>query len=180
MKYTRIMCYFVTVIVITILLTGCGSNDGNVSVPKLNVPIHTSLLGGEVKKLTDVDVSCINEELTLGSAIELLGAPHSDEMSADYPLVYSWVIDNGKQLYIRFETDDREEFMEKYRNGEFVLPEETVQYGEGGISFATANETKVLAEWLRNYKATESYIVENKKKSFIFSTMDPKNAQAAK
>ena len=139
--------------------------------PALQTETHIALIGGEVKELTDVDVSCINEELTLGSAIEMLGAPHSDEMSADYPLVYSWVIDNKKKLYIRFETDDREEFMEKYRNGEFVLPEEVVEYVEGGIRVATANEMKVMAEWLKNYKAVESYIVENKKKNFIFSNL---------
>ena len=171
MKYKKIMCYFVTVIVITILLNGCSSDDRNISVSERKAPQNTSLLGGEVKELTDVDVSCINEELTLGSAIEMLGAPHSDEMSADYPLVYSWVIDNKKKLYIRFETDDREEFMEKYRNGEFVLPEEVVEYVEGGIRVATANEMKVMAEWLKNYKAVESYIVENKKKNFIFSNL---------
>ena len=171
MKYKKIMCYFVTVIVITILLNGCSSDDRNISVSERKALPHIALIGGEVKELTDVDVSCINEELTLGSAIEMLGAPHSDEMSADYPLVYSWVIDNKKKLYIRFETDDREEFMEKYRNGEFVLPEEVVEYVEGGIRVATANEMKVMAEWLKNYKAVESYIVENKKKNFIFSNL---------
>ena len=61
--------------------------------------------------------------------------------------------------------------MEKYRNGEFVLPEEVVEYVEGGIRVATANEMKVMAEWLKNYKAVESYIVENKKKNFIFSNL---------
>ena len=143
-----------------------AKQDNNTS---LKIPMSISLLGNEAKDLSEFDISSINETLTLGTAIDLLGAPHGDETSAMYPLVYSWKINNKKRLYIRFETEDREEFIKKFNRGEYILPEEVVQYGEEGIPFATDNEIKVLTGWLRSYKASESYVLENGEKHFIFS-----------
>ncbi len=114
------------------------------------------------------DRSKVNEELTLREAIDLYGKPLPDESNSDYPILCSWHIEDNEFIYIIFETEDRKEFLQSFRNGDYILAEETVCYGDEGVRFMTDNELNTLREWIWNYKATSAYIVKDGQKDIIF------------
>ena len=166
---------FLSLIVILCLsaFTGCAnSNDKTDTNPQTNDNVialdYTSLLNAETKDTPITDISIVNDNLTLGMALDSFGTPRTPETSSNYPLVYSWTIGENEFLYIVFETDNREEFMEKLRNGDYILSDESIQYGEQDIRLATDNELKMLREWIRDYKAVCAYTVHNKDKSVLF------------
>ncbi len=120
---------------------------------------------------TEEKIMQINTQLTRGTALNLFGTPRPNEFSIDYPIVHTWEFDGGL-LYIFFETDNREEFIEAYKRGDFILPEETVIYSEDGIRHATENQKKVLKEWLDNHTAVKAYIIKDNNKTFLLNPDD--------
>lgn len=67
-------------------------------------------------------------------------------------------------IYNYFWTDDRKEFLEKLRNGEYILPDESIQFGDRGIRLVTENEKTVLRDWIRSYVTNEG------NKNYIFNS----------
>ncbi|MBQ8288226.1 MAG: hypothetical protein IJX76_05580 [Clostridia bacterium] len=125
----------------------------------------------EKKPVLQSDIVNLKSGMTLGSIVESIGSPHPSEYSGvRYPLLYSWETEDGNKLYIKFETDDYDEFIGKYQNGDFVLPNEELIYDESGIRLATPNEVKVLKEWVNSYQAVYAYMLINGEKTILFST----------
>lgn len=173
MKYVTYAAFFLMFLTVT-LFVGCNSDDDSLTENNLiineNNIAYMSLLNAEIKDDSIVDKSEINEELTLGRALDSFGTPRVSERNSIYPLVYSWNISDTEILYIVFEIDNREDFMEKLRNGDYILPSEPIQYGDQGVRFATDNELKVLREWTRDHKAVYAYIVHDGEKNVLFDS----------
>ena len=119
---------------------------------------------------SDIDISEVNGDLTLREALSLFGSPRVSETNSDYPLVYSWNINDDEVLYLIFEKDDRHEFMRKLNNGEYILPEESVQYEEQGIRHLTDHELEVLRDWKLSHKTVCAYVIQNGEKIFLFDS----------
>lgn len=163
----------VLLILCTLSLYGCAEAPANRSAS--NAPATMTSAMPEVnfepdekRNIAESDVACLKPGMTLGSIIDLIGSPHADELSVDYPLLYSWKIDEEKKLYIKFETEDYDEFTSMYQNDAFVLPDEEQTYDSHGIPIATPNEVKVFGEWIRGYRAVYSYIVSNGEEEVLF------------
>ncbi len=107
------------------------------------------------------DKSKIDSSLTLNEAFALFGQPNPYTVSRDYPMFYNWSISDDEILYITFETDNREDFLQKLKDGYFKLSEETRHYTKEGYPIQTENEMKVFKEWIDNHKATSAYIIKN-------------------
>ncbi len=158
-----------------IFFVGCQLNQGKVRENNTRsnengiVPIDLSFIDGETKEIFVIDKSKINEDLTLHMAIDLFGIPRSDETNSSYPLICSWSVGDHELLYIVFETDNREKFMESWQNGDFILPEESVKYGDEGLRFATDNELKVWQEWIQNHKAVYAYLICDGQKDVLLN-----------
>ena len=117
---------------------------------------------------TNIDITDVNWDVTLREALDLFGSPRVSERSSDYPLVYSWDINDGEVIYLIFEKkDDRNEFMDKLRNGDYILPEESVQYEEE-LRHCTENELKVLKDWIMSHRTEYVYIIRNGEKTILY------------
>ncbi|MBP5610934.1 MAG: hypothetical protein J6X72_06330 [Clostridia bacterium] len=110
----------------------------------------------------------ITKGLSLEGALALLGQPRPSETNSDYPLVYSWSLNDGELLYVVFETDDRAAFLDDLQNGVYILPGETAEYGEQGVRFLTENEQNVVRQWTLNHKAVSAYCTLNGQTTVLF------------
>lgn len=163
----KLFCLFYTAVLTILTLVGCNAHGSsspteNASLNVQNPMAYLSVLNAHAgeKKTTNVDLSEIKEGMTLGQAFELLGSAFSDDRNSLYPIEYNWKLDGDKKLYIVFETEDYDEFMKRYENSEFILPDEKVEEGSLGIHYATPNEIKVFSEWLLNYRAICAYVTD--------------------
>ena len=157
------------------LLSSCADiSNAGAETTSAPTPISTipgmDLVSDEKKLVSESDFADLKSGMTLGAVVDLIGNAHASEYSARYPLLYSWETENGSKLYIKFETDNYDEFMSKYQNGDFILPNEELIYDELGIRFATPNESKVLQEWIGSFQAVFAYTVANDEKTILFGT----------
>lgn len=172
MRRTKLLST-VALVLFVLLLSSCAdiSNAGaeTTSPPTLISTIPDIDFGSSEKKLViESDFADLKSGMTLGAIVDLIGNAHASEYSARYPLLYSWETENGSKLYIKFETDDYDEFMSKYQNGDFVLSNEELIYCESGLRMATPNETKVYGEWIRSYQAVCAYVVTADEETILF------------
>ncbi len=123
--------------------------------------------GADVQK-TAVDISKVNQNLSLGEALNLFGKPLPDTRNADYPLVYSWEVNKKEILYMVFEKPDRREFWDKIDNGTYILPEETPKYDSHGLRFVTDNELKVIREWVATHTPVCAYTIRDGERTTLF------------
>lgn len=150
---------------------GYKTQSGHIVMMSDYIPITDMDIDTETKDLSNINESEIDENLTLGEALELFGTPRISDTSTDYPLIYSWSINESEFLYIVFEVDDRKGFMEKLHTGDYILPNETVQYTESGLRILTENEMRTVEEWIKGHKAIRAYILENwKTKAILFDS----------
>lgn len=173
-------CITVFVLMLTIsLLVGCESKDE--SLNKTNAlksgmlmemdcfsRINAEIINQSQGVVAKVDINEVNSTLTLKETLDLFGQPRVSETNSNYPIVCSWEISDSEVMYLIFERNDQKEFMEKFRNGEYVLPGESIEYGERGIRNATDNELKVLREWIMDHTPVCAYIVQNGDKKILF------------
>lgn len=144
-------------------------NSGN-SIQDYWSQIDEDIMSDSVVDKADIDINEINSEFTLREALSLFGSPRIPETSSDYPFVYSWNIDDDEVLYLIFEKDDKHEFMNKLNHGEYILPEESVQYGEQGIRHLTEHELEVLRDWKLSHKTVCAYVIQNGEKNILFDS----------
>ena len=150
----KVLSFFFAFVLTVAIMCGCTNKGVKPAIQQNGLTVnYLTLAGAEKKKISSFDSSQVSEGMSLGEALDRFGTPLPSETNSDYPLVYSWSLPDGEQLRIVFETDDRVAFLAKLQNGDFVLPEETVQYGEQGLRFLTENEISVLKDWIRGYKA---------------------------
>lgn len=142
-----IIAFVLSSIVCMVFLIGCNSNE-TVS------PTVESESNGILS-----DIKNLKANMKLADVAELIGSPYSDERSSDYPLVYTWIINDNCKLHITFETDDRDVFLSAFRSGEYILEDEQVQYDSIGLRHMTPNEIKVLREWIMDHEAVYAYTV---------------------
>lgn len=165
----------VVLVIFVLLLSSCDdippAGTQATSSPTLISDISNINLGSSEKKLViESDLANLKSGMTLSAITDLIGNAHASEYSVRYPLLYSWKTENGGKLYIKFETDDYDEFMSKYQSGDFVLSNEELVYDELGNRFATPNELKVLQEWIESFQAVFAYTVANGEKTTLFGT----------
>ena len=172
----RIKALIITLLTLCVLFSGCENTTvmdtdvTSLSSSTIAIPKPESDLN-EKKLVLQSDIVNLKSGITLGSIIDSIGSPHSSEYSGViYPLLYLWEMENGGKLYIKFETGDYDEFISKYQNGNFVLPDEELIYDESGIRMATPNEIKVYGEWIKSYQAVYAYTVKNGEKTTLFGT----------
>ena len=131
------------------------------------VDIH-SFLKPKEERTPSPAVSEITEGMTLGELLDMNGSPVIDDRNTDYPIFCSWDLGGDRLLTVVFLTDDRDAFWQKIVNGEFILPDETVQYGSYGLRNLTANELSEIQKWIRNFRAVAAYTTENGEKTVLF------------
>ncbi len=153
--------------------TTSNSETGNISSNLMPMSFYNiSITNTHKKETVTVDQSKITEKLTVKEALEMFGKPLPDTRSSIYPIVYSWSLNENEILYIVFETCNYTDFWKELNDGKYILPTETIQYGEGGLRFATENELKAVKEWTLNHKAIAAYIVNNGIKDVLLDTKE--------
>ena len=177
----KLFCLFLIALLSALMLVGCNAQrsysplDGaslNIQMPMAYLSVMNANAGE--KNSADIELSEIKEGITLGRAFEVLGTAFSDDRNSLYPIVYNWKLDGNKKLYIVFETENYNEFLKKYQNREYILPDEQIEVDPSGIQFATPNEIKVISEWLLNYRATCAYVTDGDSfnPTFLFEKSD--------
>ncbi len=171
-----ILCLLVAFMLLSI---GCQSNerksdlgwthDYDLKILPDTLPIFSEEIE-EIKKPITLDKSKINENLTLGEALNMFGSPkpYTNTTGSRFVFVYSWDIDDNTVLTISFDSEDREEFLKAYQNGDYVLPDETLVYKDEGIRYVTENEIKVLVDFIKGQKAIGASITRNGQREVLF------------
>ncbi len=171
MKKIKLLSLF-----LVIFLTGCSLANNPASIDSYEINNNAILISYEEivlqeadkKENLTVDISKLDKEMTLGEALKLLGTPLPDTRSSVYPLVYSWSLQDGELLSITFENENREEFWNELNSGKYVLPDEAVEYVEGGLRAMTPNEAKVFREWILSHKAVSACVTKDGVKNTLF------------
>jgi hypothetical protein len=168
----------ILIAVMMLLLAGCESaesgTDGTdkssskVSLQSLNLYATVGIVNGAAAEEKAVDISLVNENLSLGEALNLFGEPRPNEFNSIYPLIYAWDIDDEEILYMVFKKDDEKEFREKIHSGAYILPDEPAEYTEDGFRILTDNELKVIREWVMTHTPVRAYTVKNHEETVLF------------